>query len=89
MHPLLGIQETGGKKVPSFDGQLILVCSSVHVVYTPFAVRNDPKPVLRYPSIRARLATYLYVNSGHLKIKVFSKEEKRTMVRSKESANGP
>jgi len=39
-------------------------------VYTPFAVRNGPEPVLRYPSIRAHFSTYFYANSGHLKIKL-------------------
>jgi len=39
--------------------------------YTPYAVRNEPEPVLRWPSIRARLSTYLYADSGHLKIVKF------------------
>jgi len=43
---------------------------------TPFAVRNEPERVLRYPSLRARLSTYLYANSGHLKIKLFPKRQK-------------
>jgi len=42
---------------------------------TPYAVMNEPELVLRYPSIRARLSTYLYANSGHLKIKLFPKRQ--------------
>jgi len=42
-------------------------------IYTPFAVRNKPEPVLRYPSIKAGSSTYLYENSGHLKIKLSPK----------------
>jgi len=45
--------------------------------YTPFAVRSGPEPVLRYPSIRARLSTYLYANSSHLEVKLFQKRQKK------------
>jgi len=45
-------------------------------VYSPFAAKNEPEPVLRHPSIRAPLSTYLYGNSGHLKIKLFPKRQK-------------
>jgi len=45
--------------------------------YSLFAVRKEPEPVLRYPSIKARLSTYyLYASSGHLKIKLFPKRQK-------------
>jgi len=46
------------------------------VLYTAFAFKNEPEPVQRYPSIRARLSTYLYANAGHLKIKLFPKRQK-------------
>jgi len=44
--------------------------------YTPLAVRDEPEPALRYPSIRARLSAYLYENSGHIKIKMFPRTQK-------------
>jgi len=44
--------------------------------YTPFAVRNEAEPILRYPSIRVRLSGYIYAHSGHLKIKLFPKRQK-------------
>jgi len=34
---------------------------------------NQNRFCMRYPSIRARLSTYLYANFGHLKIKLFPK----------------
>jgi len=58
--------------------------------YTPFAVWNEPEPVLRYPSIRVRFSTYLYANSGHLKIKLFRKRQKNLENNGLFlSANGP
>jgi len=44
--------------------------------YTLFAVRNEPKPVLRYPSITTRLSTYLNANYGHFKISFFQKDKR-------------
>jgi len=44
--------------------------------YTLFAVRNEPKPVLKYPSIRIRLSTYLNANYGHFKIRFFQKDKR-------------
>jgi len=44
--------------------------------YTMFAVRNEPKPVLTYRSIRNRLSTYLNANYGHLKIRFFQKDKR-------------
>jgi len=41
--------------------------------YTLFAVRIEPKPVLRYPSIRTRLSSYLNANYGHFKISFFQR----------------
>jgi len=43
--------------------------------YTLFAIRNEPKPVLRYASIRTRLSTYLNANYGHFKISFFPKRQ--------------
>jgi len=54
------------------------------ITYTLSAARNEPKLVLRYPSTRTRLSTYLNANYGHFKIS-FSKKTKefqRTMIRS-------
>jgi len=48
---------------------------AIHI-YTLFAVRNEPKPVLRYPSIRTRLSTYLNANYGHFKISFFQKDKR-------------
>jgi len=53
---------------------LISVCLTP-VINTPFAVMNEPEPVLRYPSISARSSTYLYANSDHLKIELFPKRQ--------------
>jgi len=47
----------------------------VHIWYTAFAVRNEPEPVLRYHSMKARLSRYLRANSGHL-TKLFPKIQK-------------
>jgi len=47
-----------------------------HPNYTLSAVRNEPKPVLRYPSIRSRLSTYLNANYGHLKISFLQKDKR-------------
>jgi len=48
---------------------------SILLLYTLFAVRNEPKPVLRYPSTRTRLSTYLNANDGHFKIRFFQKDK--------------
>jgi len=45
-------------------------------MYTLFAVGNEPKPVLRYPSIRTRLSTYLNAKYGHFKISFFLKDKR-------------
>jgi len=34
------------------------------ILHSHFAVRNEVDSVLRYPCIRARLSTYLYMNTG-------------------------
>jgi len=49
----------------------------VRLGYTPFAVRNEPEPILKYPSIRACSSRCrLYENSGHHKIKFFPNEKR-------------
>jgi len=61
----------------------IPVTTELYIPYTSFAVRNEPEPVLRYPSIRARLSTYLNANFGHLKIKLLeTKNDKRRLENS-------
>jgi len=51
--------------------------SEIHTyLYTLFAVRNEPKPVLRYPSIRIRLSIYLYESYGHFKMNLFQKDKR-------------
>jgi len=53
----------------------------MNLTYVPignlFAVRNEPKPVLRYPSIRTRLSTYLNANYGHFKICTFFRKRQK------------
>jgi len=48
----------------------------LQTLYTLIAVRNEPKPVLRYLSIRTRLSTHLNANCGHFKIRFFQKDKR-------------
>jgi len=60
----------------ALKGGSFQTCEYTYKNYTSFAVRNEPKPGLRYPFIRTHLSTYLYANYGHLQIKLFPKRQK-------------
>jgi len=54
----------------------IIIRKWVELSYTPFAVRNEPEPVLRYPSIRARLSFVFMRIPVILKYSCFEKDKR-------------